>query len=49
MNDMGGECGKYGGEKRCIESLVGKPDEKRPFGTPKHRWEHNIKIYHQDS
>jgi len=24
--------------------LVRKPEEKRPFGRPKHRWEDNIKI-----
>ena len=44
---MGGACGTYGGEKRCIQGLVGNPDGKRPFGTPKRRWEH-IKIYLQE-
>jgi len=24
--------------------LVGKPEEKRPLGRPRHRWENNIKI-----
>jgi len=24
--------------------LVGKPEEKRPLGRPKHKWEDNIKI-----
>ena len=24
--------------------LVGKPDEKRPHGRPRHRWEDNTKI-----
>jgi len=23
---------------------VGKPDEKRPLGRPRHRWEDNIKM-----
>jgi hypothetical protein len=23
--------------------LVGKPEGKRPFGSPRHRWEDNIK------
>ena len=24
--------------------LVGKPEEKRPIGRPRRRWEHNIKM-----
>jgi hypothetical protein len=24
--------------------LVGKPEERRPFGRPRHRWEGNIKM-----
>ena len=24
--------------------LVGKPEEKRPLGRPRHRWEDNIKM-----
>ena len=24
--------------------LVGKPEGKRPLGTPRHRWEDNIKM-----
>jgi hypothetical protein len=32
------------GEKRDIyRVLVGKPGGKRPLGTPRHRWEDNIK------
>ena len=32
------------GERRGIyRVLVGKPDGKRPFGRPRHRWEDNIK------
>jgi hypothetical protein len=37
--------------KACIEArrgtyrvLVGKPDEKRPFGKLWHRWDDNIKM-----
>ena len=31
------------GERRGIyRVLVGKPEGKRPLGTPKHRWEDNI-------
>ena len=33
------------GEGRGVHRfLVGKPDEKRPLGRPRHRWEDNIKM-----
>jgi len=33
------------GEKRSVyRVMVGKPEGKRPFGTPMHRWEVNIKV-----
>jgi hypothetical protein len=33
------------GEKRGIyRVMVGKPEGKRPFGRPTHRWEVNIKV-----
>ena len=33
------------GERRGIyRVLVGKPEGKRPFGRPRHRWEDNIKM-----
>jgi len=33
------------GEKRGVyRVLVGKPEEKRPFGRPRRRWEDNIKM-----
>ena len=33
------------GEKRGVyRVLVGKPEEERPFGRPRRRWESNIKI-----
>jgi hypothetical protein len=33
------------GERRGVCSvLVGKPEGKRPFGRPRHRWEDNIKM-----
>jgi len=33
------------GERRGVyRVLVGKPEGKRPFGRPKHRWEYNIKM-----
>ena len=27
----------------CVQDLVGKPEGKRQLGTPRHRWEDNIK------
>ena len=35
---MGGRRGAYG-------VLVGRPEGKRPVGTPRHRWEDNIKMH----
>jgi hypothetical protein len=33
------------GEKRNVyRLLVGKPEEKRPLGRPRHRWIDNIKM-----
>jgi hypothetical protein len=37
------------GEGRGVyRVLVGKPGGRRPLGRPKHRWEFNIKLYHQE-
>jgi hypothetical protein len=43
-NEMGGTCGTYGGEERCIQGWVGKPEVERPLGRPGCSWEDNIKI-----
>jgi hypothetical protein len=33
------------GERRCVyRVLVGKPEEKRPLGRPRRRWEDNIEL-----
>ena len=33
------------GERRGVyRVLLGKPEEKRPLGRPRHRWEDNIKV-----
>jgi hypothetical protein len=41
---MGGTCSAYGGEKRRILGLVGKPEGKRPIGRPRRRWKDDIKM-----
>jgi hypothetical protein len=41
---MGGACSTYAGEERCIQVFVGNPEEKRPLGRPRSRWENNIKM-----
>jgi hypothetical protein len=41
-------CSTYGGELRCIDGLVGKPEGKRPLGRHRHRWEYNIKMNLQE-
>ena len=34
----------WGERKGIYRVLVGKPEEKRPLGRPRHRWEENIKM-----
>ena len=37
------------GERRGLyRVLLGKPEGKRPFGRPRHRWEDNIKMNLQE-
>ena len=45
---MGGACSRHGGEARCIQGLVGKPEGKRPLGRPSCGWEDNIRMYLQE-
>ena len=33
-----------GGDARCMQNLVGKPEGRRPLGRPRCRWEDNIKM-----
>jgi hypothetical protein len=44
-NEMGGACGTYGREERCIQGFGGEPEGKRPLRRPWRRWENNIEIY----
>ena len=41
---MGRACSTYGGERRCIQGLAGKPEGIIPLGRPRRRWEANIKM-----
>ena len=41
---MGRACSAYGGGRGVYRVLVGKPERKRPVGSPRVRWEDNIKM-----
>jgi hypothetical protein len=41
---MGGAYRTCGRDEKCIQILVGKPEEKRPFGIHRRRCEDNIRI-----
>jgi hypothetical protein len=38
-----GHVARIGEKKNVYRLLVGKPEEKRPLGRPRHRWIDNIK------
>ena len=35
---------RMGEERGVFRVLVGKPEEKRPMGRPRHRWMDNIRM-----
>jgi hypothetical protein len=39
-----GHVTRMGEDRGVHRVLVGKPEEKRPLGRPRHRWEENIKM-----
>jgi len=41
-NEMGGAGSTYGERRSVCTVLMGKPERKRPLGSPRHRWEDNI-------
>jgi len=43
-----GHVARMGEGRGVYRVLVGKPDGKRPLGRPRHRWEDNIKMDHQE-
>jgi hypothetical protein len=34
----------HGGEEKCTQGFGGETEGKRPFGSPRYRWEDNMKI-----
>ena len=44
-----GHMARMGERRGLYKALVGKPEEKRPFGRPRHRWEDNIKVDNQEA
>jgi hypothetical protein len=47
-NEVGGACSTYGEGRGVYRALVGKPEEKRPLGRSRPRWEDNIKVHLQE-
>jgi hypothetical protein len=41
---LGRTCGTHDGERKIINGMVGKPEEKRPPGNLRYRSEYNIKM-----
>jgi hypothetical protein len=41
---MGGACSAVGEERGVYRVLMGKPEVKTPLGTPRCRWEDNIRL-----
>ena len=41
---LAGHVARMGESKSVYRVLVGKPEEKRPLGRPRRRWEDNIKM-----
>jgi hypothetical protein len=43
-NEMGGACDTYWRKRGTYRTLVSKPEGERPFGSPRRRYEDNIKM-----
>jgi hypothetical protein len=41
---MGETYSTHGNDDVCIQILVQKPEEKRPLGRPRRRWEDKIRM-----
>jgi hypothetical protein len=44
MDEAGGECSTRGKDKKCIQILVRKPEQRRPLGRSGRRLEDNIRM-----
>jgi hypothetical protein len=40
---MGGHVARMGEKRKAYGLLVGKPEERRPLGIPRHRWVDNVR------
>jgi hypothetical protein len=40
---VGRGCGTNGEKRNAYRTLVGKPERRRPLGSPRSRWVYNIK------
>jgi hypothetical protein len=43
--ELGKTCSMYGDRGDAYTVSVGKPEERRPLGRPRCRWENNIKMH----
>jgi hypothetical protein len=43
-----GRVARMGERRGVYRVLVGRPEGKRPLGTPRHRWDYNIKMDRQE-
>jgi hypothetical protein len=43
-----GNVARMGEDRGVYRVLVGKPEENRPLGRPRRRWEDNIKMFLQE-
>ena len=41
---MGEACSMYGEKRGIHRVLMGKPEEKKPLGRSRHKWEDSIKM-----
>jgi len=41
--EMGGSCGRYGGQERCLQGLIGRPGRKTLLERSRRRCECKIK------
>jgi len=45
---MGGACSTIRERRGVYRVLIGKPEENRPLGRPRRRWEDNTGMDHQE-